>query len=672
MFCLRRFLAILLGLLMFMHTSDNLKAQAPQFQPPKGVNVKPEDMKRFETALAGLDKSFGRLHSPVEARKDGYPRGWADAEIGRKGLRWILQYREFYNPKFVAMTDKVIALTKQRVETLSKPVELKKGVGTALGYISEVDGSVQPFALYLPPDADLEKPGSLLVVLHGRNQTLNEISFIDSHEGKPYPKSELENGLKRYILHVYGRTNNAYRWAGETDVFEALGQALSRLNIDPRKIDLQGFSMGGAGAWHLGLHHPVRWRTFEAGAGFNETRNYARLKETSPWVDKLLHIYDAYEVSRNVSAVPSIGYGGEEDPQLKSSANVVEQLVKEGFKTRDEGLVTHVEGLNFMQVVGAKMGHKVDPASRKLMDEFVAKVASGKPDRNLQKIDMVSYTLRYNEFGWVTLEGLEQHYRRSWVQAHLEDNGKIAVFEKLENVSAFRQHRASVQTVRIGDQSFSVPASKHLFVRNREGWELLKGEDEARYSRATRKRSGLQGPVDDAFMDRFVVVGPDKAKANRPEQQLFETFSQNWSKFMRGDLPVVTGDQLQFDGKDPSEIGPWDHLALFGTPQNNPVIARILPKLDQIQWSEKEFTLGGKTYSTRDHLPVLIAPNPLNPTRYVVINSGHSFGQKDFEGTNALLYPRIGDWAVLKIGSDGLTEIVSSGFFDEKWQSGPK
>jgi hypothetical protein len=96
-------------------------------------------------------------------------------------------------------------------------------------------------------------------------------------------------------------------------------------------------------------------------------------------------------------------------------------------------------------------------------------------------------------------------------------------------------------------------------------------------------------------------------------------------------------------------------------------MAEVMPKLKQIKWSETEFTLGGKTYSTSDHIPVLIAPNPLNPQKYVVINSGHTFGKTDFEGTNALLYPRMGDWGVLKVKADGSTEIVDSGFFDEQW-----
>lgn len=648
-----------------------LMAQAPNFEPAKAVTVKIEDLSRFQKALSELESKMGRPHSAIEARNGEYPAGWADAEICRKAVRWILRYNEFYNPKFVGMTDKVIELARLRTDSLSKTAELKKGVGTVLGYISEVDGSVQPWAIYVPTDADFNKPASLLVVLHGRNQTLNEISFIDAHQGKPYPKSELENGLKRYVLHVYGRTNNAYRWAGETDVFEAMGHAMSRLPIDPKKIDLQGFSMGGAGAWHLGLHHPIRWRTFEAGAGFNETRNYARLKETSPWVDKLLHIYDAYELARNTTAVASIGYGGEEDPQLKSSINIIEELVKEGFKTHKSGLITKVEGINFIQITGAKMGHKVDPTSRKTMDEFVSKFAAEDTVRNLQTIDMVTYTLKYNEFGWIMLEGLEEHYRRTWVQASLSVDGKTADIKKLENVSAFSLNRKSVETVRIGDQLLTIPNAKHVFFKRNNRWEILTGDDETAFRKSIRKRPELQGPIDDVLMNRFVVVGPQSAPTEGHEANLLSTFANNWSKFMRGDLPVAKADGLKFTGKSPNEIGAWENLVLFGSPSTNTLIKDVLPGLRrQISWTDTEFTIGGKTYSTKEYIPALVAPNPLFQSRYVLINSGHTFGRKDFEGTNALLYPRLGDWAVLKKLPDGTTETVTSGFFNEKWEFG--
>ena len=82
--------------------------------------------------------------------------------------------------------------------------------------------------------------------------------------------------------------------------------------------------------------------------------------------------------------------------------------------------------------------------------------------------------------------------------------------------------------------------------------------------------------------------------------------------------------------------------------------------------TKAELMVAGTTYPSADHAPVLIAPNPLNPRRYVVLNSGPSFGAAEFRGTNALLYPRLGDHAVFHTGGrEG--RLVTSGYFDEGW-----
>jgi len=65
-------------------------------------------------------------------------------------------------------------------------------------------------------------------------------------------------------IEVLGRTNNAYRWAGETDVLEAVAAATRSYAVDEKRIVLRGFSMGGSGTWHLGLQHPDRWVAIEA------------------------------------------------------------------------------------------------------------------------------------------------------------------------------------------------------------------------------------------------------------------------------------------------------------------------------------------------------------------------------------------------------------------------
>jgi len=59
-----------------------------------------------------------------------------------------------------------------------------------------------------------------------------------------------------------------------------------------------------------------------------------------------------------------------------------------------------------------------------------------------------------------------------------------------------------------------------------------------------------------------------------------------------------------------------------------------------------------------------------------VINSGHTFHEKELASLNYLLFPRLADWAVLKVDgtipdkpSDPLNEeVLQADFFDENWQ----
>jgi hypothetical protein len=72
-----------------------------------------------------------------------------------------------------------------------------------------------------------------------------------------------------------------------------------------------------------------------------------------------------------------------------------------------------------------------------------------------------------------------------------------------------------------------------------------------------------------------------------------------------------------------------------------------------------------KTFNPQIHAPIFIFPNPLNPNRYVVINSSLTF--RDFiADSNAHHAAKLPDWAIRALTTQG--EIAEAGFFDEGWQ----
>jgi len=228
------------------------------------------------------------------------------------------------------------------------------------------------------------------------------------------------------------------------------------------------------------------------------------------------------------------------------------------------------------------------------------------------------------------------------------------------------------QSIRFGDQEFPLESAvKGLlpdvyFRLVGDKWQMMDYNESRAFEEndAKGKRHNLQGPIDDAFSAPFLcVVGTGKAW-NAPVQEWTErrlkSFADDWRHYLRGEIRIkkdieVTADDIE-----------GHHLILFGDPGSNHFLARLLKDLP-LRWSEQEIELGAQTFSARDHVPVLITANPVNPLRYVVVNSGHTFGALEFRGTNALLFPHLGDFAVFT-ADPAANEPKVSGYFDEKWK----
>src|SRR5439155_578089 len=83
------------------------------------------------------------------------------------------------------------------------------------GYISKIDGSVQPYGLVVPASY---QPGSsyrhrLDLWFHGRGETLCELNFLRDRQRSPGEFTPPDT----FVLHPYGRYCNANRFAGGID-----------------------------------------------------------------------------------------------------------------------------------------------------------------------------------------------------------------------------------------------------------------------------------------------------------------------------------------------------------------------------------------------------------------------------------------------------------------------
>jgi predicted esterase len=546
------------------------------------------------------------------------------------------------------------------------PWRQQAGRSAVRAYRSKVDGSVQPYAVTLPADyaKNPKRPWRLDIVLHGRDASLTEVKFLNGFRDKQAAQNQT------FVqIDIFGRTNNAYRWAGETDVFEAFlaflrDEAVTRPGyaIDPHRIVLRGFSMGGAGTWHLGLHYPCKWVVIGPGAGFTTTKGYTRLPDPLPdYVEKCLRIYDAVDYAENAATVPVVAYAGANDPQQQAGRNIEARLKPLGIP------------MTFL--IAPNTAHRLTPEyAQKAEAEYELNAGPGKGRADYpERVRFVTYTLKYNTCDWVELLGLEQHYDKAAVDARHTRTG----FEvTTQNIRTLRLHGKigsdRAVTLTIDGQQLNVkadgpPVGPRWVDLERVGTRWAAATTAS--GRPVEKAPGRQGPIDDAFTDGFLCVRgtgtPWHEAAGRYAAGVLDRFGREWDKYLRGKLPV----------KDDTAVTESDirnkHLILFGDPSSNCLIAKVLPKLP-LTWTKETIALAGATGNASEHVPVLVYPNPLNTTNYVVLNSGHTFHSDAFQGTNALLYPRLGDYAFLRLTpttKDPLaTATVTAGLFDEFWQ----
>ncbi|MFT5467380.1 MAG: pimeloyl-ACP methyl ester carboxylesterase [Verrucomicrobiales bacterium] len=652
---MNRILSLLLGLCLLpgILPAQNLEPIKPieRRLPPAGIEI-PDDVRQ---QLLGRLSELKQAYEKLKFHPDN-----PDAGVLIKGVDFALTNGEFYNEKDFATANRHLDLAAERIEALAKQsaagersIDWGSGL-TVHGYESEIDDSLQPYGLEIPEKLDRSKPAPLLVWLHGRGDKTTDLHFIEgcltrsrAMGGKIAEQEEF------IVLHAFGRQCIGWKHAGELDVFDAIRAVGVDFEIDSDRVVLAGFSMGGAGAWHVGAHYADHFAAVHAGAGFAETKLYNKLKpEDFPpkYEQALWGLYDVPGYARNLLNLPVVAYSGEVDKQ-KQATDVMEAALAE-------------HGLELTHFIGPGMGHKYhDDVIPPIFDILRQAKSARLPDQ----VEIQTRTLRYGSVHWVGITGMEEHWREARVSASRTDQLAEITTENVTGlmVGARLDDGGSKlivdgQTLEWGEQT------KEVFLRKTDGkWGF---EEDPWRSGGLQKLPRLQGPIDDAFMASFLLVKPSAKSKNALLQRWLDFeiahFENRWRELMRGELRVKTANQITED--DRSRY----NLICFGDPDTNPVIAAALPELP-IEWNSEQLLVAGKSYDSTNHLPALIFPNPDQNRRYIVLNSGLTF-REGHDRTNSLQNPKLPDWAVIDIRQDpdNLTagKIVAADFFDEAWQ----
>lgn len=656
--------------------------------PKAGVAVPDEDRKALEAGLAVL---AGQI---AEVRKTFAPdqpilRYIPDVLIFHRAVDQALRYQEFFDVKEIAVARQLLSLGQERAANLLEgktPWTTQTGL-VVRGYVSRIDQTVQPYGLVIPESYDFggNQRHRLDLWFHGRGETLSEVNFI---QGRLTQKGEF-TPPNTIVLHPYGRYCNANKLAGEIDTFEALEHAKRFYRINPDRIAVRGFSMGGAACWQFAVHYPGMWFAANPGAGFAETPEFLKVFQNETlaptWYEqKLWRMYDCTGYAANLAFLPTVAYSGDMDKQ-KQAADIMEGALKS-------------ENLPLLHIIGPMTGHKIHPDSKVEIEKTLSQwdrlgpphaLKSPLPlDGDWETIEQfVTYTLRYNKSRYITIGGMQEHWEPARVVVQKSTKpGVNQLRVKTSNVTDFAlklygfRELSSLTLSTIDDQPLTpgyvvgtgdIPVS---FLRIDGKW---RGErrrfEESKNPSNLQKRPGLQGPIDDAFLDSFLFVKPTSTGLS-PEVDAwvkaeFEHAVTHWRQQMRGDARVKLDTEItQADMQEAN-------IVLWGDPQSNETL-KILNEHLPILWNTAERTLnvGAQSFDATMHVPLLIYPNPLAPQRYVVLNSSFTYREYDYLN-NARQTPKLPDWAIVDVRTPPNSrfpgKVVAADFFDEQWKLKP-
>ncbi len=665
--------------------ADNEDAQVRKI-PPNGLALDPKVRAELVKLVEEIDRVVPVLPvlsgTPPTDKSSAEVDWWNDVRVITRAVKLTMEGEQFYKEAEIDQARKLLALAREYAAELGsvqasrpgyQPTWSRKSGRMIGGFQSRLDDTIQPFGIIVPEAAaaDPQKPRRLDIWLHGRDETVSEVAFLYrrwTQDSQYLPEDT-------FVLQPWGRYSNAFRFAGEVDVFESLAEVQRRYAIDPDRISIRGFSMGGAGCWHLAVHHPDRFFAANPGAGFCETERFlsgfqSELLTPRPTQRLLWNLYDCPPFVRNLTNLPTIAYSGGMDRQKEAADIMTDAATNADF--------------TIPYVIHPESAHAIHADAKKEIEAKMSEFAKQGRTRFPKSVSWSTYSLKNPGAYWVRLTGLHQHWSKASIDAEFAEN-LDSLKARTVNVRSFEiaipsgslvssQSANSLRTIAVNIDGLDVGvvdanqdgSLSAAFQRDPQGWKVSKLQ-RASVFKAIEKRPGLQGPIDDAFLERFIIVRPTgKSKSSVIDgwvERELQHAIEHWRLQFRGEARVkLDVDVSEADLRESNVI-------CFGTPESNRLIATMISKMP-IRWSASEIVLGSQRMDATKLVPVLIYPNPLAPNRYVVFNSGFTYREYDYL-TNARQTPKLPDWAMIDATSPSTTrapgQVIIEGFFDEQW-----
>jgi hypothetical protein len=275
-----------------------------------------------------------------------------------------------------------------------------------------------------------------------------------------------------------------------------------------------------------------------------------------------------------------------------------------------------------------------------------------------RRVAFRTYSLKYGRAYWVEVQAIKDWGKPADVTCELSEDGR-AVTVTSENVTELRLAPPRELVKDPGALRIMWNGQPVTAASDKAGLLVL-GNQPPPVEAAWVKTSALCGPVREAFAGRFVMVfgGAEGGLTHRRAVQAAE----DWARFAKGAARLIPASEVTED------LIASHNLILFGTPEDNPWIGKVMPLLP-IKIKDGFYHVGTRRYNASELGLWMIHPNPLAPARCVAINSGPAWGRGLAENHRYDFIPDFIIYADEK-SEDGTecNKYVCAGFFDQRWQ----
>jgi poly(3-hydroxybutyrate) depolymerase len=202
------------------------------------------------------------------------------------------------------------------------PYDTARGV-VIKAYRSEWDGSLQPYALYVPQGYDPKHAWPLVVALHGaqsnHRQMLRRVFGLDNQPGESDEEASRDElpfpDVPAFVVAPYGRGEiMGFDGLGEEDVLRVMADVRRAYKIDAARVSLTGLSMGGGGTWTIGLRHPELFAALAPVCGVTDVRKWIAPGDAGDYDGKALDEASPLAFAENAAGLRVLIFHGDADP----------------------------------------------------------------------------------------------------------------------------------------------------------------------------------------------------------------------------------------------------------------------------------------------------------------------------------------------------------------------